>query len=61
MADIPIFTRSKFVGLCLGMKSFLQASSGSHCVKSAKCGVFSGPYFSILGLNTEIHALPMKD
>ena len=30
----------------------------SHCVKVSKYGVFSGPYFFVFGLNTEISKSP---
>ena len=29
-----------------------------HCVKVSKYGVFSGPYFFVFGLNTEISKSP---
>ena len=36
-------------------------SQSIHCVKLSKYGVFSGPYFSAFGLNTEREKCPNKE
>ena len=38
----------------------LHVCTRSHCVKRSKYGVFSGPFFPVFGLNTEIYGVNLR-
>ena len=62
----PIVLKQIWRKICktskLWLLKFLQSciQDQYHCVKNSKCGVFSGPYFNVIGLNTEIYSVNFR-
>ena len=54
LKNILFFNKLCTFGDSIQMTSLSRSRNWNiHCVKSAKYGVFSGPYFSVFRLNTE--------